>query len=611
MKKMSCIIALILAFCLVAPYSSFAADKSTDVTVNNSGKLERNGSAISGLYNDVYYSDGARESNLNAIMKIGGDEYYLRQGKPYTGIYGNRFYSGGVWCSSLNGSYSIDGEKYEFVKGEIEKDESTDKAVDFTNKFNFYSGPIGGFYYENGKIASDFTGFKVFRKHTYYVVDGKLFNGYFDGCYYKNGIADSGFSGLHGVNGKNYCFMAGYFFTGIFESVYYVGGLRSDVSGYKTIDNIRYFLSDGALANGVFDGAFFKNGLVDTSVNGKLLVDGEYYDFIKGITSDGLHDGRWYTNGIFDKTAQGIKLYGGLPHYLKDGVLSSGVAEYKGKLRYFENGELTSFTGWKNIGEDRYFIEKGVAKRGVAEIDSVKYLFDAEGKLCKEREALFENVVYTSDENGVASLAPQIFIPQRGNPLPYPHKTRPNATISSSGCGVCSALMIIRNSTTYDVTLEEMTQKMLDYGCRIESGSDMKRASELLWQDYGISCEITDDNAKLREHLKKGYLAVANVGKIPLFSFTGGHFIVISGIIDDDNVIIFDPNTREGKYGTGIRKDIHYNSENNEVYTTFDVLRSDSWYGCYYLFTPTKDIALRRSQNTVINDIDVINTDKQ
>ncbi len=602
MKKPLKIIALALALCMAFPYCAFAYDNAEGkVEVNESGKLVMDGNAVSGLYNEVYYQNGERETDLNAIMKIGGLEYYLRQGKSYTGIYGNRYYKNGVWCAYLNGNYSVNGKQYDFVQGVIDNPDSAEETPAFTDRFNLFTGPMSGLFYERGRVDLNYTGYKVFKKHTYYVEKGKLFNGYYDGCYYKNGLADKDFSGLHGVNGVNHCFMAGYFYTGVFDGVYYIDGLKSNVTGYTVIDNIRYYLSDGYLANGIFDGAFFKDGLVDVTVNGRVKVDDEYYNFKNGITADGLHDGRWYTDGEFDEAAQGVKLYNGMPHYIRNGVLSSGVAEYKGKLRYFENGELSSYSGWKNIGEDRYYINSGIAVRGVFEIDEIKYLFDNEGKLCKQREAIFENVVYTSDENGVATLAPLLFTPQRGSSIPYPHKAHPDGTISSSGCGVCSALMIVQNSTTYEVTLEEMAQKMLDYGCRISSGSDMKRTAQLLEENYGITCEITDDNAKLKEHLEKGYFAVANVGKIPLFSFTGGHFVAVMGVKEDGNVIIFDPNVREGKYGEGVRKDIHYNSENNEVYTSFDVLRSDSWYGCYYLFTPTQNIALRRSENSALN----------
>ena len=595
------LISLILALCLLVPCTAFAKDMS-GVEVNEHGKLVKGGSALSGFYNQVYYQNGTRDSKLNGIMKIDGTEYYLRQGKPFTGIYGNRYYQDGKWFAFLNGSVNLDGKEYEFVKGEVDDTDSVSENPSFTDKYNLFTGPMSGFYYENGHIDFHFTGFKTYMKHTYYVRYGKLFNGYFDGCYYKNGLADADFCGIHTVGGKDYCFMAGYFFTGVFDGAYYVNGKKSSFSGYKIIDNVRYFLTEGLLANGVFDGAFFKNGLVDVSVNGKIKVDDELYNFVNGITADGLHDGRWYTDGEFDASAQGVKVYNGLPHFFKDGVLSSGVADYKGRLRYFKKGELSSFEGWLEIDGNSYYTENSQIARGVKEIDGVSYLFDGEGKLCKEREAIFENTVYTSDENGIASLAPQIYISQRDCSIPYPHKARPNGTISSSGCGVCSALMILLNETTYESTLEEMTQKMLDYGCRDAAGTDMKKTAEMLEKDYGITFEITDDNAKLKEHLEKGYLAVANVGKIPLFSLTGGHFVVISGLLDEDNVIIFDPSVREGKFGSGERKDIKYVSENNnEVYASFDTLRSDSWYGCYYLFTPTKDIALRRSERAVIN----------
>ncbi len=601
MKKLFGVIAVFLAFCLLLPYTAFAGVKSENgFSVSPSGKLEKNGNAYNGLYNEVYYSDGVRASDMNAVIEIGGLEYYLRQGKSYTGIYGNRFYNDGKWCSFINGSYDVDGKEYEFIKGEIENNRET-PSPSFTDKFNLFSGPISGFYYERGYIDFNFTGYKVYEKHSYYVRRGRLFNGYYDNCYYKNGLADKNFCGIHKINGKSLCFMAGYIYTGIYGGAYFVNGIKSGYSGYKTIDNIRYYLSLGALANGVFDGAYFKNGLVDTSVNGKIEVDGEYYTFINGITSDGLHDGKWYTDGKFDESVNGVKLCGGLPHYLKNGRLSTGIAEYKGKLRYFKNGELSSHSEWLDLDGNKYYIENSCAVRGVYEINGVKYLFDAEGRLCKNREAIFENVVYTSDENGVASLAPQVYFSQRGSTIPYPHEKHPNGTISSAGCGVCSALMIVMNETTYTLTLEEMTKKMLDYGCRIPSGSNLTLAAEMLEKDYKIKMEFTDDNEKLKEHLKKGYLAVANVGKIPLFSLTGGHYVVVSGIKDEDTAIILDPNVREGKYGSGIRENITYNSENNEVYASFDTLREDAWNGCYLLFTPTENIALRRSETSMLN----------
>ena len=450
MKKMCGVIAVFLAVCMLFPYCAFGFDKTdSGFSVSPSGKIEKDGSAFSGLYNKVYYSDGERASEMNAVLEIGGDEYYLRQGKSYTGIYGNRYYKDGVWCSYINGNYDVDGKEYEFVNGEIENKKEADSAPDFTDKYNLFSGPMSGFYYEKGYIDFNFTGYKVYLKHTYYVKNGRLFNGYHDGCYYKNGIADKDYCGLHKIKGKKLCFMAGYIFTGIFDGVYYKDGEKSDCSGYTVIDNIRYFLSDGILATGVFDGAYFKNGLVDTSVNGKVKVDGEIYTFVNGITSDGLHDRKWYTDGIFDKTVNGIKQSGNVAYYLKDGVLSTGIAEYDGSLRYFKDGVLASGSEWLELDGDKYYFEDSCAVTGVYEIDGVKYLFGDDGKLCKESESVVEDVVYTSDENGVASLAPQFFIPQRGSSIPYPHKKRPAATISSSGCGVCSAMMILMNKREY------------------------------------------------------------------------------------------------------------------------------------------------------------------
>ena len=599
MKKFCRIFALILVFSLLIPCSALAKD---GISVDSTGSLTKNGSKFNGLYNEVYYKGGARETNLNGVKKVDGLERCFRQGKSYTGVYGNRYYKNGVWCSVLNGKHEINGKKYEFVNGEIATADSVmADGSGFTKNTNLFSGPISGFYYENGHIDFNFTGYKTYLNDTYYVRAGKLYNGYFERCYYKNGLADKSFNGMRKIDGKEYCFVAGYIFSGIYKNTYYVNGVKKKISGYKTVDNIRYYLKDGILANGVFDGAIFKNGIVDVTVNGKIKVGEEYYNFVNGITSDGLHDGKWYTDGEFDETAQGVKIYDGLPHYIKNGKTATGVCEYKGKLRYFRKGSLSSFTGWKEIDEDKYYILDGIASTGVVNIEDVNYLFDNEGKLCKEREAIFDKVVYASNENGVATLAPQIFIPQRGCDLPYPHKKRPNATIGTSGCGVCSSLMIIENCTTYRISLEEFTQKCLDNGCRTPTGSDMTACGNLLKKEYGFEFERTNDVEKLKDHLKQGYLAVACVGKIPLFSFTGGHFVVIAGMTDDDNAIVLDPNVREGKYGNGQRSEIHFNAENNEVYASFDTIKSDAQCGCYWLFTPTQNVAIRHSSTTKEN----------
>ena len=597
MKKMIRMIIFVIVFSLIVPFSSFAKD---GVSVDETGSLVKNGAKYDGLYNDVYYKGGLRETNFNGVMKIGDSEYYFRQGKSFTGVYGNRYYKNGVWCSILNGSHKLDGKKYQFKDGVIvEPEDSFSDGTGFTERVNLYSGPMSGFYYDDGHIDFNFTGYKTYLNNTYYVRGGKLFDGYYERCFYKNGLADKDFNGMHKIDGKDYCFVAGYIFTGVYKNTYYLDGIKKEVSGYKKIDNVRYFLDNGVLANGVFDGAMFKNGLVDVNANGKIKVGDEYYTCVKGITKDGLHDGKWYTNGEFDKTANGVKIYNGLPHFLKDGKVATGVSSFKDKIRYFEKGSLKSFTGWKDIDGIRYYLLEGIASTGVVKVGDVSYLFDNDGKLCKGTEAVYDNVVYTSDENGVAILAPQIYIPQRGNPLPYPHKKRPNATIASSGCGVCTSLMILENSTTYRISIEEYTQKCLDNGCRTPSGSDMDHLGMLLQKDYGFTFERTNDIEKLKAHLKKGYLAAASVGKIPLFSFCGGHFVVVAGILDDNNVLILDPNSQEGKYGTGTRSAIHFNKLNNEVYSDFDTLQSDAHCGCYWLFTPTQNVAIRHSATTL------------
>ena len=185
-----------------------------------------------------------------------------------------------------------------------------------------------------------------------------------------------------------------------------------------------------------------------------------------------------------------------------------------------------------------------------------------------------------------------------GQNIKYPSKVRPGATIASGGCGVCSSLMVLLNSTSYSIKLADWTKKVIACGGRDNSGTNMVITTNMMKDKYGFKVETTTSIDKLKAHLKKGYKAVLNVGQRGYFS-TGGHYVCAAGITPEGKAIVLDPYYYAGKwtcYANGINRANHftYNSTTHEVYCSFDVISKDR-RSYYWLLTPTKKVSVKYS----------------
>jgi len=183
----------------------------------------------------------------------------------------------------------------------------------------------------------------------------------------------------------------------------------------------------------------------------------------------------------------------------------------------------------------------------------------------------------------------------------YPSKSHPTSTIYEAGCGVCSSLMVLLNSTDYTKTLAEWALKLISIGARGDEGTDMMVVAKYMKDKYGFKLVVTSDINNLTEHLKKGYKAVCHVGQNGLFS-TGGHYVCGAGLHKDGRVIILDSYYYTNKYTstTARSKAFEYNSNTDELYVSAKDLESDARGSKYYLFTPTKNIDLKESSNSVV-----------
>ncbi len=385
--------------------------------------------------------------------------------------------------------------------------------------------------------------------------------------------------------------------------------IKTKLSALVDISGTEYCFKDGELFTGICDGKYYFNGLFDPDVSGYVGVDDTAYYFIDGVLANGIYNKRYYENGIADLTKDGIVKIGKSVYYFKDGLLSTNIVtelygNNKGKLVYYKDGLFSDTTGAITINGSGYYVKNGIIKNGKIKVNGkYRYYSTDDNKLVRNREFKIKKYLYTADSEGVLTHAPLIYIQQNteaNKKIPYPSAEKPKATIASGGCGVCTSLMIIRNTSTYTPSLKSWTKKMRKNGCRVWGGTDIRKTAELMKKTYGFKYKKTTSVIKLKAHLEKGYMAICNVGVNGYFA-AGGHYVVAAGITSDGRVIILDPYMTPNKYystckGVDRRKYFKYDASTNEVTCTFKTLKTGSRGEYYYLFTPTKNIALRKSE---------------
>lgn len=138
--------------------------------------------------------------------------------------------------------------------------------------------------------------------------------------------------------------------------------------------------------------------------------------------------------------------------------------------------------------------------------------------------------------------------------LNYKSSKHPNATISSSGCGVCATAMVINNLAGKELyTVKAMRDLSVSSGARVAGGTDVSTLLNAVRKAHReFSFTTTNDEAKLVAHLKAGGMAIANQGDAYNVFSTAGHFVVAESMVGK-NINILDPYMYTGKYDTSPR----------------------------------------------------------
>ncbi len=164
--------------------------------------------------------------------------------------------------------------------------------------------------------------------------------------------------------------------------------------------------------------------------------------------------------------------------------------------------------------------------------------------------------------------------------------------VGTSGCGLCSACMMVDRLTAQKLEIEEAVRLSEDNGANIIAGTRMVILGPVLAEKYSLTFEMTKSTERLVDCLQRGGCAIINVGGNHdgyngVFS-KGGHYIL--GVsTDGENICILDPSWSSTKMHTPEREG-KVLEDPPFLYCTLKTLEEDTQNRetPFYLFTRKK-----------------------
>ena len=133
------------------------------------------------------------------------------------------------------------------------------------------------------------------------------------------------------------------------------------------------------------------------------------------------------------------------------------------------------------------------------------------------------------------------------------HTKGKTTTVRSSGCGLCSAIMVAdRLLVDSQFGLKEALKLSYAVNANINVGTNYKRFAPAFAEMLGLEWMPTNDPEELRKCLRTGGAAVVHVGgdregHIGVFSH-GGHYVAVIAEEEDGRLAILDPSYKPNKY---------------------------------------------------------------
>ena len=142
---------------------------------------------------------------------------------------------------------------------------------------------------------------------------------------------------------------------------------------------------------------------------------------------------------------------------------------------------------------------------------------------------------------------------------PEEYEKGQKTTIKSSGCGLCSAIMVAdRLLPAYEFELEDAIALSYAVEANHLAGTDYKRFAPAFAERMNLHLEMTSDIDGVIDCLKTGGAVVAHVGgdregHTGVFSHKG-HYVAVIDVEADGRLAVLDPSYKENKYEEEGRK---------------------------------------------------------
>ena len=180
--------------------------------------------------------------------------------------------------------------------------------------------------------------------------------------------------------------------------------------------------------------------------------------------------------------------------------------------------------------------------------------------------------------------------------IPYQHNManggapEESRNVATTGCGLCSACMVVDALTDKTLSVEECVRLSEDNAANLSLGTDMTVLGPIVAEKFGLEYSNTESLEEAIDHLKNGGKIISHVGHegdLPgLFTMRAHYITLIS--TDGEDICILDPSYKEGKFDIPERIGKVNDKNAPYLYCNKDVLHNETKGHRYHLFKRKK-----------------------
>lgn len=130
-----------------------------------------------------------------------------------------------------------------------------------------------------------------------------------------------------------------------------------------------------------------------------------------------------------------------------------------------------------------------------------------------------------------------------------------SSTIADSGCGPTAVAIVLSTLLNEEITPPQVGDYLADNGYLLKGGTNRAGFADV-FNEYGVEYEtMTETSENIINALKDGNMIVYSVG--PSEFTQGSHFIVLTGLDDEGNVLVADPGSYDRTGGSWTSEDLY------------------------------------------------------